>query len=98
MEKGTHMKKKLIALLTFVSDNIPVTKSKAGTGLNCYELDQITPHLQELQTLATACNWGVTHFPPKYNPQKQTMSPSMYYIGPVGIAKATKADILGLAD
>ena len=98
MEKGTHMKKKLIALLTFIADHIDVAKSKAGTGLCCYELGQITPHLQELQTLASACNWQVKHFPSAYNPKKQTMSEPMYYIGPMANAKATRAEVLDMAE
>ena len=67
------MKKKLIALLTFVSDNIPVTKSKAGTGMNCYKLEQIETHKQAIKTLASACEWQLRYFKPKYNPKTRIL-------------------------
>ena len=77
------MKAKLIKLLQYIAKNhIPVTKSKAGTGMNCYKLEQIETHKEAIRTLASACEWQLRYFKPKYNPKTESMSTALYYIGP----------------
>lgn len=91
------MKKALIKLLQYIAtNNIPVVKSKAGNGICCYKLGQIESHRDAIKTLASACNWNLQYFKPKYNPKTEEMSSPLYYIGPKVSNELSKDDILGI--
>ena len=93
------MKAKLIKLLQYIAkNNIPVTKSKAGTGMCCYKLEQIETHKDAITTLATSCEWQLRYFKPKYNPKTNDMSKPLYYIGPEVSNELDKDDIMSFAD
>ena len=77
------MKAKLIKLLQYVASNLTVTKSSKGNGMNCYKLEQIATHREAIETLASACEWQLKHWPARYNEETKSMSPELYYIGPM---------------
>ena len=76
------MKAKLIKLLQYIASNITVAKCSKGNGMNCYKLEQIATHKEAIETLASACEWQLKYFKPKYNPKTDSMSTALYYIGP----------------
>jgi hypothetical protein len=91
------MKKALIKLLSYITKNsIPVVATKSGKGMKCYKLDQIASHVDTLKVLAEACNWQVEMLKGKYNSKTETMSPSLYYIGPNN--EMDNDDIMALAE
>ena len=90
--------KTLIKLLQYIAtNNIPVTKSKAGTGMCSYKLEQVASHREAIETLASACEWQLRYFKPKYNPKTETMSQALYYIGPKVSNELSEDDIMSFA-
>ncbi len=90
--------KTLIKLLEYIAtNNIPVTKSKAGTGMCCYKLEQIESHRETITALASACDWQLRYFKPSYNPETNSMSQGLYYIGPKVSNELSKDDIMSFA-
>ena len=90
--------KTLIKLLQYIATNdIPVVKSTAGTGMCCYKLEQIESHRDAITTLASACDWQLRYFKPKYNPKTEEMSTALYYIGPKVSNELSEDDIMSFA-
>ena len=90
--------KTLIKLLQYIAtNNIPVTKSKAGTGMCCYKLEQIETHKEAIEGMASACEWQLKYFKPTYNPKTETMSQALYYIGPKVSNELSNDDIMSFA-
>ena len=90
--------KALIKLLQYIAtNNIPVVKSKAGTGMCCYKLEQIETHKEAIEGMASACEWQLRYFKPKYNPETNSMSQALYYIGPKVSNELSEDDIMSFA-
>ena len=92
------MKAKLIKLLQYIASNITVAKSSKGNGMNCYKLEQIETHMEAIKTLASACEWQLRYFKPKYNPKTESMSTALYYIGPKVSNELDNEDIMSFAN
>ena len=91
------MKAKLIKLLNYLIDNnIPVVASKKGTGMNCYQLEQIESHSKAIETLALACDWQLRYWN-GLNEDRERKSAPLYYIGPSVSNQMSNEDILGFA-
>ena len=77
------MKAKLTQLLNYIIDNnITCVKTKAGTGLCFYKLEQIASHREAIENMASACGWQLTYFNGiDKDTGRQTSSPN-YFLGP----------------
>ena len=92
------MKAKLTQLLNYIIDNnITCVKTKAGTGLCFYKLEQIASHREAIEGMATACEWQLSYFSGLDKHSGVQKSQPKYYLGPVVSNEASSNDILGLA-
>ena len=93
------MKAKLLKLLQYLIDNnISCVKSKSNTRLCCYKLEQVATHEEAIKTMASACEWQLTFFKSKYNPETQKHTAPLYYIGPESNNEMSNEDILSFAE